>query len=266
MFDYDASTPLNVEADDLGVARRVRRTHYWIDGPEGRVPLVVTAPAAPRNPCPAILIGHGATTAKDDLYIQGPAQRWARAGFVCVAVDAPRHGERGGDDPFTHDHVARGFLATPEADTFIYDHVVSQRRCLDLIKQLEIVDANRIGYLGFSMGTMLGVPLVAVDGRIQCACFVIGGSFGLGTERDPASWAPLIAPRRVLQLNTTGDQLFTPERARVLHDAFNGPKDLQFFPGTHSEFGGKVFKAMIKFFEAELAMNLYEAPAKEQQT
>lgn len=250
LFDYDALAPLNAEVTSVDEADGVRRTRLWIDGLDERVPVVVTSPVhgRPGRPRPVLLIGHGATTTKDDLYIQGPAARWAAQGLVCVAADAPLHGERS-DAPFD---LAANLGADPEvAAAFARRHVVDQRRALDLIDTLEGVDPARIGYLGFSMGTVLGVPLVAADSRIRCAVFTIGGSFGSG-PLSPAAFAPLTEGRPVLQLNTESDELFGPDAVRALQEALGKPKQLGMFPGTHTDFGGAVFKAMWDFLSDQL--------------
>lgn len=250
LFDYDTEAPLHADVTGVDEADGVRRTRIWIDGTDERVPVVVTAPVgeSPGDSRPALLIGHGATTTKDDLYIQAPAARWARAGLVCVAADAPLHGERS-DLPFD---MAANLGADPDAAAaFARRHVVDQRRVLDLIDTLGGVDPTRIGYLGFSMGTVLGVPLVAVDDRVRCAVFTIGGSFGWG-PLSPAAFAPLTAGRPVLQLNTESDEIFGPGAVAALYEALGEPKELRMFPGTHSNFGGAVFKAMWEFLSDRL--------------
>ena len=41
---------------------------------------------------------------------------------------------------------------------------------LDALSQLDTIDANRIAYMGFSMGTRFGLPYVAAAGdRLRCA-------------------------------------------------------------------------------------------------
>ena len=52
----------------------------------------------------------------------------------------------------------------------------SYKACTDACK-LEVGNAT-CAYLGFSMGTVLGVPSVASEPRIQCAVFAIGGVIG----------------------------------------------------------------------------------------
>ncbi len=128
-----------------------------------------------------------------------------------------------------------------------------------------------VGFAGFSMGGLFGVPLVATDERIKAAAIVIAGSTRVSypqrfgrldkhmRERlavtDPTVHAPRVGDRPVLLLNADADELVSREAALALYDAFTGPKELVFMPGTHTEWGyaARWFRRIEQFFIESLA-------------
>jgi cephalosporin-C deacetylase-like acetyl esterase len=125
---------------------------------------------------------------------------------------------------------------------------------------------ERVAYIGFSMGTILGVAFVALDERVKTAIFTIGGSMsgtrperfgGDGVDRarlrkvaeliDPASYAPLVSPRPVLMINGLKDEVVPPEAGERLFAAFGEPKRIEWYDGGHYGMTGSHFKIMREF-------------------
>ncbi len=96
---------------------------------------------------------HGRRGHRRVPYVRGAAKRWSRDGLAVVAIDAPYHGERALDQI---PDLARNepFLTQTVGDLRrLTSAIGSDRRLADL----------PIGYLGFSMGVLVGVPFMAVD-------------------------------------------------------------------------------------------------------
>jgi len=228
---------------------------YLSSGPV-RVPAVQ---ALARGGGRAILIQHGGGESKDHALIRLLLRRWQAAGFTCLAIDAPGHGER-----------ALPGVSTPRRGFYEYlrsrvQHVIDLRRGLDYLTTLTEVDPGRIGYWGVSMGGGVGVMLLAADTRVKAACLCLAGSRSrrdwpavdpaiaeyAAAHLDPAALASSIGYRAVLMLNGSHDETVPREDALRLFSALAGPKEQRWFKSAH-----KVTPAMLRdskeFFERVL--------------
>jgi dienelactone hydrolase len=175
---------------------------------------------------PVVLAGHGADGDRNAQYIAGAAKAWARRGITVVAADAPMHGGRfdGRRPPGMDDPGRTRFLEWAARDV---------GRLADAVEALLGPDRH-LGYLGFSMGTHYGVPAVADDGRFRSLALAVGGSSAVAAGADPLRRAAEIAPRPVLMVNADTDEVFSRDAALALYDAFRPPKEITFFPGSHT--------------------------------
>jgi len=272
-YRYDRVAPLEPEVRVLSEDQGVRTTHFVISSSHGqRVPGLIWTPLAERNagetsgPLPVVMLQHGAGSCKEDGYISLTARRWAQQGVLCVAIDANEHGER----PQT---------VTDKQALWTYpwlrrDHAIQMctdlQRTLDYLETRADADLARIGYLGFSMGTINGVAFVALDRRVKTAVFAIGGGrlielrppsddadrrtdLALVAEIvDPVHFAPLIAPRPVLMVNGKRDETVPPAAGQALFDALAEPKRIIWYDGGHTELSGRELKAIWSFFQETL--------------
>ena len=151
---------LGPEQTEKGVTAR----HLWIAGHEGRrVPALVLTPEGAQGPRPAVLLGHGAGGSKDELQMLQIA-RWLvrREGWAVAAIDGPVHGER---QPAGVKEIGQHALqALSEPPT--YEAMAADwRATVDACGELPDVGNERAAYLGFSMGTILGIAAVASEPR-----------------------------------------------------------------------------------------------------
>jgi dienelactone hydrolase len=133
------------------------------------------------------------------------------------------------------------------------------------------VDPARIGFVGFSLGGMLGTVFAAQEPRIRAAAIVIAGSFAhsrywergespderarrraAAEATDPAFFAAAIAPRPFLMVNTVDDPLFPRAAVETLFAAAREPKELRWHPGTHHEWGAGIYKDVFSFLQRSL--------------
>ena len=239
---------------ELGPARTekgVSTQHLWVAGFKGRrVPALVLMPEDANGQRPVVLLGHGVADSKDDPKMLAIA-RWLvrREHWAVVLIDGPVHGERrsgAGGDVSQEGRVALGKPETYEEMTDDW------RRTLDACGELPDVGNQRAAYLGFSMGTLLGVPMVAAESRFRCAVFAIGGAIG---ERQPdlITRAAKQIERPVLQINQSEDLLFSREAAFRLYDALSGPKRIFFHPGGHSAVPREAMARVREFLHDHLA-------------
>lgn len=203
-----------------------------------------------------VVMAHGVDNSRVARYVEVAAKSWTRHGTAVIAMDAPSHGDRPDAVEVTDPIGTRGDLLVE----FVRDH----RLLLDVVERRW--PGIPLGFAGFSMGGLFGVPLVAVDTRIAAAAIVIAGSTRVSyparfgrldrptkaslAVTDPAIHAPRVGDRPVLLLNADDDELVPREAAVALYDAFVGPKELVFMPGTHTEwrYAARWFRRLERFF------------------
>ena len=191
---------------------------------DSRVPANLYIPRKPqfKAPYPAILLQYGTGGNKNTNYIVAIGKLAVARGLVVLTIDSPGRGERKGKEP------PRTLLA----GNFLH-YLGDYSRATDYLASRQDVDKNRLGYVGISWGAITGVTFAAHDPRIRVvASLVGGGNFaglipGAATEEvlkvtrmyDPYFHVSLIAPRPLLLLNVTKDQLVPRIMAEALHKA-----------------------------------------------
>lgn len=222
---------LGAPSEDNGAVER--RFEVIRDG--AAIPGALWTPAAQTGPGPLVLLGHGGFGHKAHPLIL--KERDGFAGVATVAIDGPVHGDRGGvsgpDDPR---------LAAAVSDPSIHVAMVADwQATIDALVAEGVADAERLGYMGLSMGAIFGIPLVAAEPRIKVAALGLCGLSGprANTYLTPDR-LPVAAPRITCPVTfhvQWDDQLFDRNGAFELFDLIGSPdKRLQAAPGLHAEF------------------------------
>jgi dienelactone hydrolase len=120
-----------------------------------------------------VLLGHGGSASKTADYIVNVARLLASRGISSMAIDGPGHGERATQD----------FGTAPDAFSSIWEEGGGTAGMLaDWAAALDFIEAETepgaIGWWGLSMGTMMGLPVVATDKRISVALLGLMGNSG----------------------------------------------------------------------------------------
>ncbi|HEY7270168.1 MAG TPA: alpha/beta fold hydrolase, partial [Dehalococcoidia bacterium] len=237
LFGYDHDLPL--EPASRGHEHgHLRHLSYLSSGPV-RVPALLAKPAGPAPR--AILIQHGGGESKDDPLMHLLMRRWSAAGFICLAIDAPGHGERSvSESPVAR----RGFFEYLRARA---QNVIDLRRGLDLLQAEFGVEAGACGYWGVSMGGSVGVMLLAADSRLKHACLCLAGARArrawpaidpaladfAAANLDPLALARDIKGASVLMLNGEHDETISREDGERLFEALPEPKEQRWFKTGH---------------------------------
>jgi dienelactone hydrolase len=185
-----------------------------------RVPAFLYVPKDGRGTHPAVLLQYGSGGNKSTNYIVILGEQFVRRGFVVLTIDVPGRGERRKRDKETTANRAAYLAAVFKRGTFLQT-LGDYSRAVDYLSQRDDVDKGRIGYAGISLGAITGLTYVAHDPRIHAMASIVGGANFLGML--PIDWDPdvieiakrvdpfyhvaLIAPRPLLLLNATHDQL-----------------------------------------------------------
>lgn len=201
---------------------------------DGRaVPAVLWRPSDIDRP-PVLLLGHGGSGHKGNARNERIAKRANGFGIACVAIDGPFHGDR--ELPNYQERIVS------EGARRVHERMRDEWLCaLQQVASTGAVDADRVGFLGMSMGARYGIPTCAALGeRLRCAVL---GKFGLdaapvmecmaanGLIRDSAK-----AIRAPLLLHAQwDDELFPRAGAFALFDLFGSSrKQLYARTGGHA--------------------------------
>jgi dienelactone hydrolase len=225
----------------------LREVQFWFREGEEHVPGLLYLPIEHPEPMPLVLIQHPGMGSKEDYFVSEVARSWATRGWICAGLDAPLHGERASADPMS---LFRNPERYPEIRAQFAAEVSTM---LNLLPERFPVDLSRVGFVGYSMGSMLGIPAVARDGRFKAAAFCLVGEGGLvgsvdGPDADVARLGR-VATRVVGKLQ---DQLIPRERTEALYNALPGEKDIRWLPGGHFEIGPDVIKLAEEWMVAKL--------------
>jgi dienelactone hydrolase len=208
----------------------------------GGVPGVLWTPADATGGRPLVLMCHGRSQHKRaDPLLRRAARYVRRHGWAVAALDAPGHGDRISSAEATmvavrlrRRLVERRTLSAAEAGAAAQraaEAVPEWRAALDALHTVDVVGAGPVGYWGVSMGTRIGVPLVADEPRIVAAVF---GLMGLtpGDDTLPSAAARVTVPVEfVLQ---SDDEIVARDAGLALFDAFaSREKSLHLNPGGH---------------------------------
>lgn len=212
------------------------------------VPGIRWSPEGATGARPTVLIGHGGTQHKRVPNVVGLARRFVRhLGYSAVALDAPGHGERITDPAGAErrrqalqERIAAGRGAGPR--TFGADEAAEwvERTAKGVGEWKALLDdldssgsAGPYGYWGVSMGTAIGLPMVAGEPRITAAVL---GLAGLGDRPGADAFARAARELRcpVLFVFQWDDELIGREAGTALFDALGSPeKTMHVNPGGH---------------------------------
>ncbi|MER7754521.1 alpha/beta hydrolase [Kitasatospora sp. NPDC097643] len=154
--------------------------HFTVDG----VPAVLWSPAGGPGGRPLVLLGHGGGQHRTGPGVLARAHHLVETyGFAAAAIDAPGHGERpksAQDEQFATaiaELIATGEPVSPEVARHTAElaaqAVPEWRAVLDGLRGLGA--DGPVGYWGLSLGSVIGVPLVAAEPRIAAAVFGLAG-------------------------------------------------------------------------------------------
>ena len=220
----------------------------------GIVPGILWLPAQPQLPLPLLLMGHGGSGHKRADRQLGLGRWFAgEAQIAAVAIDGPYHGDRVAEPVDSRQYQDR--MAAIGVDTVTDSMVEDWWAVLDALTDLDTIDANRVAYLGFSMGTRFGLPYVAAAGRrLRCAVL---GKYGMHQPLampaavNMASRFTRDAPRitvPVLFHVQWDDELF-PRIGQFELFELLGSRDKQLiaFPGAHRTAAPAAIRAWCEF-------------------
>jgi dienelactone hydrolase len=225
----------SAETTSDGVTQRL----FTVGGVPGAVwaPAEATEAAGPR---PLVLLGHGGGGHKTAPSTVSRARRYVTgSGFAVAAIDAPGWGGRPVPpeyEPFNAEIEELTAAGKPLGDAFARRGVVAAalaipewQATIDALTGLDWIGPGPIGYYGVSLGSAIGVPLVAAEPRIRAAVLGL-----MGHETLAEAAAKITVPVEFeLQWD---DEIVPRESGLVLFDAIgSSEKTLHANPGGHMD-------------------------------
>jgi cephalosporin-C deacetylase-like acetyl esterase len=258
---YDATKPLDAvltpkfdEKDPPKAALTYAVTFKGGDGVTVPGMLTVPAPEKRQGPVPCIIVLHGLGGKKEDVFI--PCVSLSNKGYATLAIDIAGHGERPkiGGKPV-------GDLSISEMRTLLGQTVADLRRSVDFVLTRPEIDPRRIGFVGASLGGILGAVFVSDEPRIKGAVlWAAGGDWGklittskhqfakkyqqsgqpgaaeietVLAEVDPLTTIAQVSPRPLLFINGDKDEVVPTACTDALFAAAKEPKTRVTLPGGH---------------------------------
>jgi dienelactone hydrolase len=239
----------------------VMEHRFDLERESGIVPGILWTPTEPDRPVPLVLMGHGGSGHKRSDRQLMLGRRLATVSQIAAAtIDGPYHGDRVAEQLDRSQYQA--MMAAMGVDKVTDGMVDDWGATLDALTQLDTIDANRIAYIGFSMGTRFGLPYVAAAGdRLRCAAL---GKNGMRQASAPAA-AATMGPRFERDAPTIkvpvlfhvqwDDELFPRDGQFELFDRIGTPdKRLIAFPGPHGTSTPEAVQAWCAFLTHYLAV------------
>lgn len=179
----------------------------------------VARPAVSRGDAPGVLVLHEIFGLTDNM--RAVADRLARAGYVALAVDL----FAGQNRAVCMSRMLAGTFLHPLEHQGVRD----TRRALEVLGELDGVDASRLGAVGFCLGGSLAVAMACTDDRVKA----IAPYYGFNPK-------PLEAVRRSCPVvGSYPEKDPTAKHGAALEAELSAagiPNDIQVYPGTRHSF------------------------------
>jgi dienelactone hydrolase len=134
------------------------------------------------------------------------------------------------------------------------------RRTIDYLQTRQDVDTDKLAYVGFSWGSLMGSVMIAVEDRFKTGIFLIGGICACKRHltSDPANFAPRVKIP-ILMINGANDSVFPYETAqKPLFNLLGTPEEHKkhiILPGGHGiswEYHKQCNREIVKWLDQYL--------------
>lgn len=248
---------------------------FVAEAPSGPVPSLLFAQW---GAAPLVLLGHGGNGGKDQPNMVRLAERMRDTiGVHVLAIDGPAHGERAPQT--TGDERLRGTRRVLNDPSTSSQMAADWSAAVAVARQRVDVGEHDLGYIGFSMGTVFGIPAVAAIDKVKAAVFGIGGLFrqdsvgdivrvaGLGEQaariieeeerpeirnQSILEGAAAIRDCEVLMINTTRDESFAMDGVLEVFGAMSCAKRMMLWEAGHTGLPPEAYAAALGFLAHHL--------------
>ena len=235
-YDYDASAP-NVKEETFYKADALM-IKLSFTGPGGKPVAGTFMRPKADGTYPCALLPHGLTNNKE-IAISMFGHALLAKGIAILALDAPEHGK--GQSP------NKSYWNEQIITVAVHEGGRNYRRALDYLATRPDIDMEHIGLLGYSLGSITGSILGAVDERIGAFAFCVGGDPFLPIAHAqpndnirqaelqvcPSLYIGHISNKPIIMFNGLTDVVIVPPAAKLLQAAAPQPKEVVWYSGGH---------------------------------
>lgn len=231
-----------------------------------RVPAVLWSPEGATSFRPLICMGHGGSQHKKVGSLADRARSYAqRFGYATLSLDAPGHGDRISREEaealakdIADRAAGRGSRGGPFTELMrsmnrrAKQAIPEWSAAIDAVQTLNFVGTGPIGYWGISMGSTIGIPVVAAESRIACAVLGLAGLRESEQAFGDAARAITIPIEFVFQWD---DAVAPREGGIALFNAFaSKEKTMHANPGAHGQIPAFESESWERFFVRHLGV------------
>jgi dienelactone hydrolase len=213
--------------------RKILRRIEPIELSGARVPSIMLRPESD-TPVPGVLLLHGYSSTRERLS-NTMGRSLATRGIASLAIDLPLHGAR--DDAMMDEARSNPLGMIKHWKTA----VAESKDAIEWLAGNDVVDEERIGVAGYSLGSYVALQTAASDKRVKCVIVAAGGDLPespwTGMMRmvaNPLSSAKSLKGRPLLMLHGKNDRTIRPDQAQRLYDAASEPKQLKWYDSGHA--------------------------------
>ncbi len=223
------------------------------------VPGLFLLPKSKEGKLPCVICIHGHMSNKSELL--PVMEALAKEGYASIAIDVEWHGDR---HEKGESMISLEFYRTRDA---IVQTVIDLRRTMDFLQAQPEIDGNRLGYIGASLGGILGLVLAGVDTRIDAMVCVGGGGSLQAFFRflqvpdelaqawapiDPVNFAESISPTALLMMHSKTDMTVPPSAAKAIYERVGQPKKLLWYKKGHVMPHDEIVEESVKWFKEHM--------------
>ena len=196
------------------------------------------------QPMPVIILMHGLGDHKAVDYVEYGHAMLLKNGYAVLRLDIDNHGDRKTSSLNFDLTDAQKYRSRAMLTQTVFD----LRRAVDFIETRKALDPKKIGYLGISLGGIIGVTFCGVEDRVKVPVIgLAGGQMNLLYKEkaltedvkdfvsviEPINFIKDIAPRPLLMLNAKNDDIVPPMMTKLLYNAAKTPKRIIWYDAKH---------------------------------
>ncbi|MFC0216706.1 alpha/beta hydrolase family protein [Paenibacillus chartarius] len=232
MFAYDRSLPLDYTEISTSKENGYTMKDMSYLSPHGdQVPGYLVIPDTDDYPFPAVIFMHPGQGDRTTFLTE--AKALASKGIVSLLISGPSIRNKSTQQLSKEQQLMQIVKEITSIHNYI-QIVVDLRRGIDLLCNLDIVDPNRLIYVGHSLGATWGGVLAGVEERIKA--FVLLAGFSRVSQWHKSSGHPIAnLVRQVLSKEEFEHFIFALEPLDAIHYIKNTSNSSLFFQFAHND-------------------------------